>query len=133
MNYKQNNKGFSLIEILLVLLIIGFVVMLIFNLPPSINLIGSSRYNSLAKDIASKKIEDLRARGYENLASGAFSDNGLNSLPSGFGEVVVEDCPVSICTNTEEVKQVTVKVKWLEGSEEETVELLTMIGEGGIK
>ncbi len=126
-------KGVSLIESLLVVVVIGSLVFLIANIPNALMLIGKSRYVSLAREIAVKQIEDKRTINYVNLVNdnSPILDTRLSLLPEGSGTVEVEDCPPSICTNGEHIKQVTVKVNW-QGNKPQTIILKTMIGEGGI-
>ena len=140
---KSNERGFSLIESLLVVVIIGSIVFLIANIPNAIMLITKSRHISLAREIAIKQIEDKRMINYSNLALGssAISDNRLSALPQGSGTVVVGvknennewiNCDTSICTNGENIKQVTIEVNWIDNNKPQSVSLKTMIGEGGI-
>ncbi len=127
-------KGFSLIESLLVVVIIGSAVFLIANIPNALGLIGKSRHVSLAREIAVKQIEDKRTINYSNLVndSSPISDTRLNLLPQGNGTVEVADCDLSICTQGENIKIVTVTVNWQDIREAQTISLTTMIGEGGI-
>ncbi|MBI2314648.1 prepilin-type N-terminal cleavage/methylation domain-containing protein [Candidatus Daviesbacteria bacterium] len=127
-------KGFSLIETLLVVVIIGSIVFLIANIPNAMMLIGKSGHASLAREIAVKQIEDKRALSFENLANdnSPISDSRLSLLPQAIGTVVVEDCDPAVCTNSERVKQVTVEVSWLDNNKPQKINLKTMIGEGGI-
>lgn len=127
-------KGFSLIEALLVVVIIGSVVFLIANIPNALMLIGKSRHVSLAREIAVKQVEDKRTINYGNLVNdnSPISDTRLNLLPQGSGTVEVSDCDPSICTQGENIKVVTVTVLWQDNAKLQTVSLTTMIGEGGI-
>lgn len=127
-------KGFSLIESLLVVVIIGSAVFLIANIPNALGLIAKSKHVSLAREIAVKQIEDKRTINYSNLVndSSSISDTRLNLLPQGMGTVEVADCDLSICTQGENIKVVTVTVLWQDSSKAQTVSLKTMIGEGGI-
>ncbi|MBI2011558.1 type II secretion system protein [Candidatus Daviesbacteria bacterium] len=136
----QNQKGFSLIEMVLVLLIFGLIVLMIVNLPSSIQLIGVSKNSSLAKEIASAKIENLRSSGFENLVTGQTTlvDSRLSKLPSSSGTVIIEDCPVSICTQAEidgniKIKVAKVKVSWRENNANKDLTIDTLISEGGLK
>ncbi len=130
----RNEKGFSLVEILLVTVVAGFIVLLIANLPTSLGSIGNSKKESLAKDIASQVIEDLRNKTYDNLANGtnSIADSRLSSMPGGNGSVVVEDCPVSVCTHSEAVKKVTVQIGWVESGKNRSVSVSTFIAKGGL-
>lgn len=128
-------EGFSLIEVILVIMIIGFIGLLISNLPSAFKLTGTSKHESIAKDIVAKKVEDLRSLSFDSLANGTtqITDTRLSQLPSSTGDVVVEDCPVEVCANDEEIKKVIVKVNWLEGGNNRKVELSTLIAKEGLK
>lgn len=130
---KSFQKGISLVEIILAILVIGFIVLLITSLPNSLRLVGGSKNETIAKDIVSKKIEGLRSLGYGNFASGPIIDPRTNELPSGSGDVLVEDCPITICTNNEEIKKVAVKVSWSDQGNTKKVEVITFIGKGGLR
>ncbi len=133
----KNSRGFSLVEVMLFLMIVGFIILLVVNIPSSIGLIGKTRKINLAREIVNQKVEGLRLSGYENLpgnGSSSFSDARLSNLPTGSGEVLVEDCPESVCTLGEvNIKQVKVKVNWIEEGAGETLSVTTLIGEGGIR
>lgn len=128
-------KGFTLIEVVLVTGIVGLMALLITNLPSSINLNSNSNYQSLAKQIASKQLEDLRLQTYENLANSTqpIQDPRLSSLPKGNGTIVVDDCSVQICTQGEQLKTVTVTINWFEKTSTTSAVFTTMIGLGGLK
>lgn len=127
-------KGVSLIETLLVVVTIGFIVILMANLPSSLGLITKSKHLSLAREIAAKQIEDKRTVNYINLANGtsAISDTRLQSLPSGAGIVEVLDCSIEICTNSEALKHIKVTVSWIDNLKEQNISLETFVGEGGL-
>lgn len=129
-----NNKGFSLIELLLVVVTISTIVFLLANLPNAFLLINKSKHLSLAKEIASKQIEDKRTINFANLINDTtdINDNRINQLPSGAGTTIVADCSPDICTNGENMKQVTVTISWKDNQKIQTVTLNTFIGEGGI-
>lgn len=131
---KSENKGFSLIELLLVTASVGFLVLLLGNLPNSISLIGQSRKESLAREIAVKKIEDWRTIQYINLANGqsSINDQRMRLLPEGNGVSFIEDCDPLVCTQGERAKQVTVTVRWQELGKAKEVKIKTLIAEGGL-
>ncbi|MBI2337873.1 type II secretion system protein [Candidatus Daviesbacteria bacterium] len=143
----SKERGFSLIESLLVVVIIGCVVLLLANIPNALMLVSKSRHMSLAKEIAAKQIEDKRTINYPDIGLGSspISDARLDLLPQGSGTVIIgvenEDtpdpddwipCAIDICTNGEAAKQVTVTVNWVDNNKPQTVILKTMIAEGGI-
>lgn len=131
-------KGFSLIEIILVVFIVGFMVLFIANIPSALKIVGISSRESIAKEIAMTVIEDLRAQSYDNLANTSdpppsVSDLRLNSLPSPSAIYTITDCPLTICTNGELVKQAIVKISWVEAGGSRSVELATLIAKGGLR
>lgn len=132
----MKERGVSLVELLLVVAAIGFLILLIGNLPNSINLIGRARHQSMAREIVAKAIEDTRAIAFTNLADGSVSltDSRLNLLPGGSGNRLIGSCNPDICTGSEasKVKQVTVTVTWLEAGKNQIVRLQTLISEGGL-
>ncbi len=131
----SSQRGFSLIEVLLVVIIIGFITFLILGLPSSIGLIGTSKNSSLANDIALGEVERLRLISYDNLANGSnnFSDGRMLSLPQGAGNYIVEDCPTSICSHAEQTKKVTVAVSWKDKDQTKTISVVTFMSQGGLK
>lgn len=129
-----DQRGISLIESLLVIIVVGSMVFLMANIPSAIGLINKSKHLSLASEIAAKQIEDKRSAGYENLVNGEvpINDSRLNALPQGEGEVEVENCDPSLCTNGEQLKQVTIEVTWRDNNKTQQVKLKTLISQGGL-
>lgn len=130
----KNDSGVSLVELLLTIVIVTACVFLIANLPNAFTLINKSKHLSLAREIAVKQIEDKRAISFANLVSdnSAIEDFRLSLLPGGSGTVVVEDCDPLICTNAEQAKQVTVTVSFKVGGKIQSINLKTLIGQGGL-
>lgn len=131
---KTNQNGVSLVELVLVVAAVVFLALLVNNLPSSISSINKSRHASLARDIAGKQMDYLRRQTYANLSLGveAFYDSGLNNLPGTLATYEVEDCPLEVCFDQEEAKEVKVKVSWNESGDSKSVELVTIVGEGGL-
>lgn len=127
-------RGVSLAELVIVVIILGFLSLLITNIPSSISSINKSKHTSIAKTIASRKMESLRRITYANLVDGnnSFTDTDLYSLPSATATVGISDCPANICTNQEHAKQAQVTIGWKEGSDAKQVKFTTIIGEGGL-
>lgn len=135
MKKKLSQNGLSLVEIVLSIALIGFVILVINNIPGSIKMISGSQKEAVAKDIAMKEIEALRRRSYSNISDGTttIADSRMTSLPSSSGTVVVSECPLSICTEPENVKQAVVTVNWLDGGAVKKVTISTLISEGGLR
>jgi type II secretory pathway pseudopilin PulG len=129
-----SEKGFSFIEIILTVVLVGFLVYLLSSIPSSIKLIGNSQHNSVAKEIIHKKIENLRLQGYDNLSNGVteLSDPRIASLPSGSATVDIRDCPATICTNNELIKQATVTVAWKDANSTNSAQVQTLIAKYGL-
>lgn len=130
----SSQSGVSLIESLLVVVMVGLAVFLIANIPNALMLITKSRHVSLVREIAVKQIEDKRTINYANLVNDAspIIDSRLNLLSQGSGTVTVGDCDLSVCTQGENIKVVTVTVHWQDNNQTQAFTLKTMIGEGGI-
>lgn len=130
----RDEKGASLIESLMVIMVVSVIVLLMANLPNAMNLINKSKHLSLAREIAIKALEDKRAISFTNLVNDTapIVDSRISLLPEGSGTVTVEDCSVQICKSGESIKKVVVTVSWTDNQNSQTVNLNTFIGEGGL-
>lgn len=130
----KKEKGMTIVEIVMVIATISILVLLIASFPNSLNLVSKSENQSLAREIAVKQIDDLRALTYLNLTLGEapITDSRLSLLPYGSGKVIVEDCSSQICTQNEKTKKVTAQVFWKEGNKNQEIKLETLISEGGL-
>ena len=138
MNLSAHNrlqKGFSLIEVLIAVFITGALVLVIANIPQAIKLVTGSQSELKVKEVAAKKIEDLRLSGYDNLANGttSISDTKLNGLANVSGNVLISDCTSPLCPNGELAKQVTINVTWTENTEPKRFSISTLIAKGGLR
>ena len=128
--------GFSLVELVIAVSLVGVIVLIVGNIPNAIRLVTSSESESVVRQVAAKKIEDIRAAGYENLpeqGTTAISDSRLSQLKSPSAFMVVDDCPVNICSSDEAVRQVTLTISWSEDGEPKTYQIVTLIGEDGLR
>lgn len=130
----EKTQGVSTIEMLIVIAIVGFLVILIASIPNSIALVGRARHQSMVREIINKEVEDIRDIGYINLANGTqpVNDSRLSSLPQGEGQTIIEDCDVTICTQSEDVKKVTIKISWKEQGKLREESVTTLISDGGL-
>lgn len=129
-----NNKGVSIIELILVTAVIGMLILLVSNAPTAFNMIGNSSRESKVREVIQKRIEDLRAGSYANLSNGTtqISDPRISTLPQGTSQVVINDCPITICTNGELAKLVEITVSWTESGKAKTVKTSTLVSQGGL-
>lgn len=101
-------RGFSLIEVVVSLFVIGVVILLSASIIRAVPLSRHAKYENQAASIAQNELESLRSGGYSALpASGSFTDSLLSTLPSGSGTVDVSDYNAK-------TKQVSVTVSWQE-------------------
>jgi type II secretory pathway pseudopilin PulG len=130
----KQERGISLIELILVVVAVGILALLVSSLPSSIQSIRHSGNTSLAREIASKQLDYFKKQPYANLSNGTstFSDTGLSKLPSPTAEYEIDDCPVDICTSGEEAKKIKVIITWQEQGDTKNIELSTLIAEGGL-
>lgn len=122
-------------ELLIVIFLSGIMVLVIANIPGAINLVTSGGDESKVREVAAKKLEDIRLTGYDNLANGttSISDSRLKSLHNVLASTVVTDCPVTVCKNSEQVKQVKITVSWSQNNEPKTYQIITLVGKGGLR
>jgi prepilin-type N-terminal cleavage/methylation domain-containing protein len=125
---KLNSKsGFSLLEVLVTLFLIGLVLVLYQSSLGKVKLIQYAKNQEIALRIANNKIEVLRAGGYSALpSSGSFYDSQLNSLSNS-------SASMTISSFNQDTKQVVVTVQWQElvSSSPKNISLTTLITETG--
>ena len=121
MSTNKKNRGFSLVEVIVTIFVIGTMLVVSQAIRLGAPLAQSVRDQDIALKVAQNEVEELRALGYESLPpSGSFSDSLLASLSSGSGNVTVSD----FNTGT---KKVIVTVSWSERGAEESIVLSTLI------
>lgn len=131
---KVQPEGFTLIELILVTALIGTLVFLVASLPNSIALMGRSQRIGVAREIASKQLEEKRELKYANISYGDQNvvDSRLNLLPKGLGTVSVKDCDLLVCTQGELAKEVSVTISWKENGKDQSVTIKTLVGQEGL-
>jgi prepilin-type N-terminal cleavage/methylation domain-containing protein len=125
--FSIKNTGFTLIEVLVAIAIVGFVVIMHDLVVRSLVASQFSRNKELALTVASHKLEELRGLGYSSLpVSGSFADTTLSALPSGTASITVSNYNAG-------VKHVTVTVSWTEQTAgARSVVLDTLIAQAGV-
>lgn len=103
---KKSISGFSILEVLITLFIIG-VVLVIYGAASNTVLLNRNSNNSdLAHYIAVSEMEDLRNLGYDNLpVSGVFSHSLLGKLPEA-------SATLTVSSYNSDTKEVTVTITW---------------------
>ena len=125
MSIKKITRGFSLVEILVTLFILGTMLVISKAIFLGAPVIQGAKNQDLALKIARNEVEVLRALGYTSLpVSSSFTDSLLSSLSSGSGALVVSDFNLG-------TKQVVVTVSWMERGVAESVSLTTLITKAG--
>ncbi len=127
MRSNRDKRGFSLIEAVLAVGLLGVILVIFQGTLRNMPLIKYAKNQDLALKIASSELESLRAGGYAALpVSGTFSDPLISSLPSGAGAVTVT-------AYNAETKQVIVTVSWREEgrTSDSSVALTTLVTEIG--
>lgn len=132
---KVSSKGFSLIELIMAIFLTGIIVLVIANIPQAIKLITGSQSESKIREVAAKKIEDIRLMGYDNLANGTtpVSDPKLKGLTNVSGNVLISDCLLELCPNGELAKKVSVVITWNEDTEPKRFSVTTLVAKGGLR
>jgi prepilin-type N-terminal cleavage/methylation domain-containing protein len=121
------NSGFSFVEISITVFIIGVVLILYLAAANTFRLTKTAKNQEIALGIASNKIEELRAGGYDTLPiSGSFSDPQLSALLSGSGNMDITDY-------NSDTKQVQITIEWQEAGSlsARDVSLVTLITKTG--
>jgi type II secretory pathway pseudopilin PulG len=125
---KINSKsGFSILELITTLFIIGLVLVLFQTTLGKAKLIQYAKNQEIALRVANNKMEELRAGGYAALpASGSFSDSQLDTLASNTATMDITDFNV-------DTKSVVITIQWQDpsGSALKNISLATLITKTG--
>lgn len=121
---QKSSGGFSLIEIVVAIFVIGATVGLYAAALRTFSVTKTAGHESVALRVAEGKLEVLRTLGYAALpGSGSFADPQLASLPSATGTIAVS-------AFNAKTKQIVVSVSWREAGTS-TVSLSTIITQTG--
>lgn len=123
-------RGFTLIEVLISVVVVGMLIVLASTLIQAVGLTRHAKNRDVAAKVAESKLESLRAVGYEQLPEGTpFSDPLLETLPDATGSFTVSDFSST-------TKRVVVTVSWSDpaASAPSTLTISTLVAEvGGIQ
>jgi prepilin-type N-terminal cleavage/methylation domain-containing protein len=123
----KKRSGFSLLEVIVTLFIVGLVLILYQAALGKVRLIQYAKNQEIALRVANNKIEELRDGGYSALpSSGSFYDSQLSSLSSSSASMAITDA-------NSDTKQVSVTVQWKDSvsSSLKNISLTTLITKTG--
>lgn len=124
----RTRRGFSLIEVIVSIFIVGVMLLLLQATLQSGILIRISKNQGVALSIAQNKLEELRAGGYAALpSSGTFSNSLMSTLPQA------ATTTLTISVYNAKTKLISVGVLWRDpgATASSTVSLATLITETG--
>lgn len=122
------SRGFSLVEVVISICIIGAILILLQSVVRTGVLVRTAKNEGVALSIARNELESVRSSGYSALpGSGSFSDSLLSTLPSG------ATTTLTVSAYNAKTKQVTVTVVWRDpgNTASTTVSLDTLITQTG--
>lgn len=127
---KQNAKGFTLVEMMMTVIVLGLAVTVIAGLYYQMQGVQtSSRHLDLATRAAQTEIEVLRNNSYNSLTPGGTIDF-TSSLPAGLPNGKTGQVAVSEPING--LRQVDVTINYNDDGKPQTVKLSSTIGVIGI-
>lgn len=121
------SRGFSLIEVLVSIFIIGVILIMVQAVARSGVLVRTTKSQAIALSIARTELENIRGGGYTTLpTSGSFTNDLLSSLPAATAALTVS-------AYNEKTAQVTATVTWQDPGTQasSTVSLSTLITQTG--
>jgi prepilin-type N-terminal cleavage/methylation domain-containing protein len=125
---KNNQSGFSVIEVLITLFMIGVMLMLFQATANAIVLNKYGHFKEIALRIADQKIQEVRTTSFATIpSSGTFTSPLLATIPGGQASLTMNDLE-------DNLKEVIVVVRWNKPNNSGTqqVQLQTYIFQGGL-
>lgn len=124
----KKQSGFTIIEVLVTLLIIGVTLLLYTVISNSITLNKYNRYKEVALRVAETSLQNLRTIDYNSLpASGPFTNAQIQTLPEGSANLEITEVSTGL-------SKATVTVSWRSPSSNtmQAISLSTFLSEHGI-
>ncbi|HMR55382.1 MAG TPA: type II secretion system protein [Candidatus Doudnabacteria bacterium] len=124
----RKQGGFTIIEVLVTLLIIGVTLLLYTVISNSITLNKYNRYKEVALRSAETRLQDLRTTSYDSLpSSGSFTNAQIQTLPDGTANLEITEISAGLA-------EATVTVSWRSPSSDamQEISLSTFLSEHGI-
>lgn len=126
---SRKNRGFTLIEVLVTLFLLGVVLITLISVfIYGFTIIFRTRQTVLATQIAQEEIELIRNKTFDEILTlgTAFEHESLALLESGQGLLAIADGP------GDEIKKLSVSVTWRFRGEEMRKDVVTYITREGI-
>jgi len=124
----KNQNGYTIVELLLVMIILGIIasslIPLFFS---SISSNKASKNKLYAYEAAHAEVEEMRGKNFEDLA---YYDFFISNLPTATGSVNIDDNIDG--QRRDNIVKATVKVEWNFKGKDEKVVLETFIAKKGI-
>jgi len=122
------NKGFSLVEVLIAVVIIAILGFILLTTSGTLTQTHTSNLQTIASKIASSELETLRETNFAQLpGSGPITDPNLGKLPSGTATRTISNYQGSLL-----IKEVNVTVNWTWNGSPRQFQLASLIYENGI-
>lgn len=128
-NQKNPQKGFSLIEVLISVFILGIVsVTLISVFIYGFNVVFRTRQVILATQISHEEVERVRNLNYDDilLLGSTYNHDSLSELVNGAGVLSIENGP------GDDIKKLTVSVTWVYRGTNMRKDVVTFITREGV-
>ncbi len=126
---KKREEGFSLIEILIAMVILGIMLMTLISVfIYGYNVLSRTKQVALATQICQEEIERIRNLSFDTILTlgTTFSNDKLASLSNGQGILALED---SVGTD---IKKLTVSVTWTYRGQTLRKDVVTLITKLGV-
>jgi prepilin-type N-terminal cleavage/methylation domain-containing protein len=141
---ELSRQAFTLVEVMIAVLVIGLMfVTLYLGFTQGFGVIQLARENLRATQILQEKMETIRLYTWEQVTNNGFIlpqftadfyPAGTNGAGVGFkyeGELIITNAPVAE-SYSNDLRLVTVKVKWTSGKVERKREMRTMVSRYGL-
>ena len=126
---KKKKRGFSLIEVLIAVFILGIVTLTLISVfMYGFNVVFRTRQTTLATQIAQEEVELIRNMSFDEilLLSSTFTHESLSELVNGAGSRAIEAGP------GDDIKKLTISVTWDYQGTEMRKDVVTFVTREGV-
>lgn len=131
---KKNEQGFTAIELLISISMIGIIVPSIIGLTTTINRLNNRANDmNIINSLVENKIESLRSLGFTGLSDGTttFTDELPASIDSPRSATYTISNPAPVEDN-QDIKQVDILITYTDQNKSQSVSYKTFVGEVGV-